>query len=115
MSNGEVVVTVLIGVGLFALVYGRMLFILWRQVEILEREKQERIDILTDPDVIDAELERSARRREAFDSNMPYPPREDSGPPAVVRNIARAPSYRSSGLRFKRRGPFGQNRPEKDS
>jgi len=75
----------------------------------LENEKIERINYLTDPNVIDAELERSARRREAFDSNMPYPPREDSGPSAVVRFPARSPSYRSNKLSFKRREPFGKN------
>lgn len=85
------------------------------RVETLENEKQERIDKLTDPSVIDSELERSARRREAFDSNMAYPPREDSGPPAKIRHPAKAPGYRSNGLAFRKRAPFGQNRFKKDS
>lgn len=88
---------------------GINVFAIWPNLKSLENEKQERIDYLTDPNVIDNELERSARRREAFDSNMPYPPRQDSGPAAKIRQPAKAPSYRSNGLIFKRRGPFGEN------
>lgn len=64
-----------------------MLYAIWGlriRVDILEHEKQERVELLTDPNVIDYELERSARRREAFDSHMPYPPRDDSGPAAKI-------------------------------
>lgn len=71
---------------------------------------------LTDPNVIDSELERSARRREAYDSNMPYPPREDSGPPARILK-PKLPAYGSKFADRKPRyqpGPVVRNQPKKD-
>jgi hypothetical protein len=100
-----------------------MIHLLRKRVEILENEKQERMNYLTDEEVIDAELERSARRREAFDSQMPYPPRQDSGPPAVVKPV-KLTQWGKSTSRFKKKPRYGgedrpqrylPNQPEKDS
>lgn len=45
---------------------------------------REAFEDLIDPAKIDAELERSARRHEAWNANRSSVPREDSGPPAVI-------------------------------
>lgn len=104
---------------LFNITAAYLLWSLRKRVTELENEKQERIDYLTDPEVIDSELERSARRREAFDSQMPYPPREDSGPPAVVKPLKMS-TWSKSASRFKREPRFSNEvrkpryQPKKD-
>lgn len=96
---------------LFNLTAGYLLWSYQKRITQLENEKQERMDYLTDEEVIDAELERSARRREAFDSQMPYPPREDSGPSAVVKPL-KVSTWSKSASRFKREPLYkGQPRP----
>jgi hypothetical protein len=82
--------------GLSVLIVVLFYYMAWLHIELdsaralITAETKKKVAIaksleeFTDPEKIDAELERSARRREAFDSKMPYPPRDDSGPPAVI-------------------------------
>lgn len=97
--------------GITTIIFIWLFVALFNKVNALEKEKEkrdERLRHLTDPNVIDAELERSARRREAYDSKMAYPPRDDSGPAAVVTQ-PKLPRFNS---KFTDRPPRYQ--PKKD-
>lgn len=57
------------------------------QAETKKREKHaEALNLLTNPEEIEKEMERGARVREMYDANRTTLPRENAGPPARVYN-----------------------------